>query len=148
LADLSVRPDFRVVTGRSKNARYLFHREGFWEYTCPIQVFPNGLRLKLDGFRQYWRARPAHQGDWLAIFQLDLPVADGGRPIAVEVRVQVQPLIAKTAGMTEARVSIRPVWERGRRVARALEGIAPQLFDSVRSFLQATPEKRAEQRWP
>ena len=131
LSDLTVRTDFRVITGGTKNSRYFFHREGFWEYSCPIQVFPNGLKLKLDGFRQQWHALPVHQDDWLAVFQMELPEAQGrppqgGRPIAVEVRVQVQPLKGKTVGMSEARVSIRPVWERGQHVARALEQPRPR----------------------
>ena len=153
LGDMANRADFRVLAGGTQNARYFFHREGFWEYTCPMQVFPNGVRLKLDGFRQFWGARTVHQTDWLAVFQMELPPAAGAfrrdeRPVVVEVRVQVQPLQGKTTGMTEARISVRPVWERGPKVAHDLERLGPKIFDSIRSYLQVNPEQRYEQRYP
>ena len=72
----------------------------------------------------------------------------GDSPFNVEIRIQVRPLRGKTVGMSEARVSIRPVWERGPRVGRVLEQTAPQIFESLRSFLQASPEQRIEERLP
>ncbi len=153
LAELPIRPPFRVLSGGQKNSRYFVHGDGFWSYSCPVQIFPNALKLKLDGFKMYWNAKAAQHENWLSVYQLEIPVPDdaaaknGGRSIAVEVRVEVQPLKGKTVGVSEARAIVRPVWERGPQVFRALERIAPRLFDSLRSFLQGNPEQRCEERW-
>ena len=68
VAELTASVDPQAVRGR--NARYFVRPDGSWEYRCPLQLFPGAMELKLDGFREHWRARIAQQeGDsfWLHI---------------------------------------------------------------------------------
>jgi hypothetical protein len=61
--------------------------------------------------------------------------------------LQVRPPGGPAAGLSEAHVVIRPVKEPTPPAARALGTFGPRLLDSLRSFLQASPERRAEERW-
>src|SRR5262249_17232184 len=61
--------------------------------------------------------------------------------------VEVEPLTGSQVRLTEARVSVRHVGEEGEQADRILATLAPQLFDSLRLYLQATREQRGMDRW-
>jgi serine/threonine protein kinase len=120
-----------------------------FEYRYPIRLVPGVTRLKVHGFRKHWNARVAHEDDSVFVFHLNLPAPGppGSPPVTLEVRLQVRPADGPATGMSESHVLIRPLKEPPPAAARALESFAPRLLDSLRSFLQASPERRAEERW-
>jgi serine/threonine protein kinase len=147
-------PDPRTVEG-AQNSRYLVHADGPWEYRCPLKVLPGALRLKAEGFRQQWQARVARQDGESYLFHIDLPVARRlwervlGQQKYLEVELRVAPVAPATHRLTEAVVRVRVVGLAERDQAeRALATLAPQVFDSMRQYLQPSPEQRSGGRLP
>ena len=58
--------------------RYLVHPDGVWEHRFPIRMFASLLRLKLEGFRQQWSARPTEDAGNAFAFQIHDGRAKGG----------------------------------------------------------------------
>jgi hypothetical protein len=155
--DLLAGNDSPVVSGApggAKNIRYVLLPGGVWEYKFPIHLFPGAVRLKVDGFRQQWKARLVQAADDLFLFHIGLQLPrrfwqmPGRQPRGLEVRLEVPPPEAPNTRLSEARVLIRPLGSHGDEVARVLEKMAPELFDSMRSYLQPSLEQRGEERWP
>ena len=71
-----------VDVRETDNARYIVHPDGAWEYRFPIRMFASLMRLKLEGFRQQWNARPVERrrrGVHLPDPDKQRPGADSGR---------------------------------------------------------------------
>jgi serine/threonine protein kinase len=141
----------RTIRG-PQNTRYVLQNDDVWESKCPVQIFSGALPLKVEGFRAEWRARIVEQKSEGFVFHLDLqpPLWPGDRdktvlPIAFELDVQSTP--SSTKYFAEARMRLYPAGGDRERIARALPKLAPRLFDSMRSYLQAVPEQRSEDRW-
>jgi hypothetical protein len=143
----------REVAG-PQNVRYDIRPDGTWEYRCPIRLFPGAIRLKVDGFRQQWGARVVAQDEDSFRFLINLPAARRfwervvSPPRRLEVDLHVVPLAGLHTWLTEAHVRVRPAGGAPDQMARITAELAPQLFDSLRSYLQASPEQRAEARRP
>ncbi len=137
----------------AQNLRYKVLPGGIWEYQCPVQVFPGAVRLKVDGFRQHWGARLVREEEDRFLFQIDLQPSrrywerSTVQPPRLELLLHVQPP-GPDHRLSEARIRLRPVSGTPDQVGRILAEMGPQLFDSIRSFLQAGTEQRARDRWP
>jgi serine/threonine protein kinase len=142
----------RIIRG-PQNVRYVLVDNEVWEFKCPVQLFRGALALKIEGFRSEWRARTVEQHDEGALFHIDIqpPPRSGERDAAslscliVELKVQLAPGSAKY--FAEARVRLYPAGGARERLAQVLPDLAPQVFDSIRRYLQAGPEQRGEDRW-
>ena len=55
--------------------------------------------------------------------------------------------MASTKHYAEARIGVRPAGENAECAAAHLPQLAPRLFDSMRCYLQASPDQRREDRW-
>jgi serine/threonine protein kinase len=136
-----------------QNVRYTVLPGGVWEYRCPVQVFSGAMRLKVDGFRQQWGARLVREEEDRFLLQIDLQPSrhfwerSAVRPPRLELMLHI-PTPGPDRSMSEARVRLRPVSGSPDQVARILAEMGPQLFDSIRSYLQAAHEQRARDRWP
>jgi len=144
----------RTIHG-PQNVRYVLQSSDVWECKCPIQLFAGTLELKVAGFRSEWHARPVHEkGDSFA-FHLDLqPMPrsasadrENPQPIRLAFELDVQSTPGSVKHYAEARMRVRPAGGDRERIARYLPELAPQLFDSMRRYLQAGPEQRSEDRW-
>jgi len=140
----------RTVRG-PQNTRYAVQENDVWESKCPIQIFSGALALKVEGFRREWQARITQQKSDGFVFQLDLQPPrpgdkDGGLPITFEL--DVQSASGSVKYLAEARMRVFPTGTNRDRVVHLLPELAPRLFDSMRSYLQAVPEQRCEDRWP
>jgi serine/threonine protein kinase len=150
---LTAKGEPKTIVG-APNVRYLVHPGGTWEYQCPVQLFTGGIRLKVDGFRQQWGARLVHETANVFTFHLDLNPPRRfrdrvfGPPPCVEIRLEVQPRRAADSTLSEAKVRLQPLGGMAGPAARLLPEIGPQLFDSIREYLQARPEQRMKDRWP
>lgn len=142
----------RIIHG-PQNVRYVLVDNTIWEFKFPVQLFRGALALKIEGFRTEWRARVVEQSDDRVLFHIDMssPSRLGERePIsssrmAVELTVQMPSGSAKY--FAEARVRISLVGSERERLSRLLPDLVPQIFDSIRRYLQAGPEQRGEDRW-
>jgi serine/threonine protein kinase len=138
----------------AQNFRYVLHPGGAWEYRCPLRLIPGSLKLKIDGFRQQWHARTLSEGENAWVFRLDLQPPrrfwgpGAAPPPHLEVRLEAQPVPRPETRLSEVVVRVHPRGGEGDQASRLLAGLGPQLFESLRSYLQASPEQRAEERWP
>jgi serine/threonine protein kinase len=138
----------------ARNIRYRAHPDGSCEYCCPIQLLPGPTRLKVDGFRQHWNARLVKEEQGTFVFQIDLqaPRRFWERVLSQPRRVTVELRFGKfdrhRARLTEARAFLRAVSGDPEKMKRIVAELAPHIFDSLRSFLQASPEQRACIRQP
>lgn len=144
-------PDPRKVHG-PHNTRYAIQPDGSWEYRCPLQLFPGAMKLKVAGFCQQWGAWAVRESGESFTLQLNVPVPRTfwerfKQPRRLEVDVQVEALTGQQSRLTEARVGVRYLSGERDQAERILATMAPQLFDSLRLFLQATPEQRLMDRW-
>jgi serine/threonine protein kinase len=141
----------RNVNG-PQNVRFMQSSDA-WECKCPIQLFSGGLALKVEGFRSEWQASTVHESATSYVLQIDLqtpsrPEDRGeGSLIRVAVELDVQSAMASTKHYAEARMRVRPAGENAERAVSLLPELAPRLFDSMRSYLQASPDQRREDRW-
>jgi serine/threonine protein kinase len=127
---------------------------GIWEYRCPIQLFPGAMQLKVEGFCEQWNARIVRREGDSYKFQVDLQAPRRfwerlrSQPRWLEVDLEVEAPSGARSRLTQAHVRIRPRGGEPAVMARIAATLAPQLFDSLRSYLQATQEQRAQERWP
>ncbi|HZY85045.1 MAG TPA: protein kinase [Gemmataceae bacterium] len=138
-----------------QNFRYVLHPGGAWEYRCPLRLVPGSLPVKIDGFRQQWNARTLSEGENVWVFRLDLQSprrfwerGAAPPPPHLEVHLEVRPVPRPETRLSEAVVRVHPRGGQGDQASRILAGMGPQLFESLRSYLEASPEQRAEERWP
>ncbi len=138
----------------AQNVRYRVHPDGTWEYCCPVQLLPCATRLKVDGFRQHWNGSPIEEAQGSFRFHIDLQAPRRfwervvGQQRRIEVHLRVGSFDAQRVRLTEAHARLRPLGGEPDRMASTLADLAPQLFDSLRSYLQASTEQRAEERRP
>jgi serine/threonine protein kinase len=135
--------------------RYAVGPDGVWEHRCPVRLFPGALRLKLQGFHQQWGARVLHRDDTLYRCRIDLAAARRlwglwtGRQPQLEVEIVVPPPRRRADGqLAEARLRIRSIGGSSDSVAQVLAATGPRVFESLRTHLQAAPERRSQPRWP
>jgi hypothetical protein len=135
-----------------RGLRYTVRPDGAWEHRCPVQVVPGVLRLRAEGFRVQWNARAVREADDAFVYTLEVPRDPrrfwdrfSGRSAQLEVRLELPPPSAAGTRRAEATLRLRPVGEQARA---ALEKVGVELLDSLRSYLQAGPEQRAQERWP
>jgi hypothetical protein len=120
------------------------------EHRCAVQLYAGAIRLKLEGFRNRWRARLVHEQDDLLIFNIRVQPTFlqrlMSRRMGLEIEVRLtSPVEAKHA---EVHVVIRPFGCSGERAIKLLQELGPAVLESVRMYLQARPDMRTSDRWP
>jgi serine/threonine protein kinase len=142
-----------IVPGKH-NIRYTVLPGGVWEYVFPTTAFPGTIRLKIGGFQQEWQAQLVSEEGGCFHFHINLEVPrrfrerPTTRPTRLELQLQPPSLQGTGHRIAEARVRLRLTGGDPTLVNRILPGLAPQLFDSIRSYLQASPEQRSNERRP
>jgi hypothetical protein len=148
---------FRQAAGpqqlREANALHFVVEAGtLLRHGCAVQLSPRLATLKLEGFREHWNASVLHAEE--GAFVLQVPVAGSfwqrccGREPALEVYLCLAPPQGEPGGRTEVSVEIRPVRCTPERAAALLANDAPQLVQSLRTFLHVDPERRLLARVP
>src|SRR5262249_24075419 len=98
-----------------------------------------------------WNAQMSR--DQVGVYELEVPLSGTfwqrclGRAPALAIRLAVVPR-PDAKGMTEVRVEVRPLRCPRDRAAAVLASQAPELLQSLRSFLNALPERRTLPRVP
>jgi serine/threonine protein kinase len=146
-------PPVPAVEG-PQGARYRILADGSWEYRCPLQLFPGAMDLKVAGLIGYWHARVLHHaGD---SYKLDFEVPgqkatfwDAFRTQPrVEVSINVDPSSSAGTRLTEAVVQVRYRGQTREQTDRVLNHISPKVFDTIRTYFQASQEQRGRERFP
>ena len=144
----------RTILG-PQNVRYALQSSDVWECKCPVQLFTGSLCAEGLGLLAEWHVRTAEEkGDSFAL-QLEMqPLPrpgnaerDNATPIRLTFELDVQSTKRSVKKYAGARMRVRPAGTDRERIARYLPELAPMLFDSMRSYLQAGPEQRSEDRW-
>jgi hypothetical protein len=118
-----------------------------------MQIFSGALALKVEGFRTEWKARVVEEKKNGFLFYIDLPSlvqtedSDKNPAPVLAFQVDVQADSGSAKYFTEARMRVYPAAGNRYHIARLLPELAPRLFISMRSYLQAAPDQRAEDRW-
>lgn len=115
------------------------------------RVYGSTTRIKLEGFRQQWGAQTIHVEPANIVFAL--PIGQSfwrrclgkGRP-ELEVTFHFNQPQAIGSQLTEVIVKVRPVNCNAEEGTRLLNEAAPLILDSAGSYLQATPERRGQDR--
>ncbi|MGH7171446.1 MAG: PilZ domain-containing protein, partial [Gemmataceae bacterium] len=111
-------------------------------------------RAGFDTFRRQWNAQVVRETDNSMAFQVPFPGSfwkrwlEGGRGLLVEVR-WTRPRPA-SAALPELSVRIRCPDKKKRLDETLIREVGPLLLDSLRSQLEAYPERRTQERvaWP
>jgi hypothetical protein len=130
---------------------YAIHPDGSWEFRCPARLYPGALRLKLEAFGQDWRSQAVHKGGESFHLQIPLgPETDGrgraGKPQHLLVEVLAQPPQAADRPIWEVRTLVRLADRKSSQAAKFLGETSIKVFESLRSYLQAS-ERRRHPRW-
>jgi serine/threonine protein kinase len=142
--------DPRTVLG-PQNTRYAVHPDGCWEYRCPLQLFPGAMALKVEGFRAWWGARITRQTGDSFNLELDVPIPRSFwerflPQKKLDVEITVEPSTAPGIRLAEALVRLRYPDPDLEQRTRILTQMGPKVMESVRQYLQATPENRTRER--
>src|SRR5262249_46131948 len=103
------------------------------------------LPIRLEGFRQHWLGKVIESSDGQAVYHIS-PPAKGLQRFRTNQPTLVLQFVfgrAEKSQTTGVAVTLRPLPRR----EHLLEELGPRIFDSVRLFLQAEPERRREERF-
>jgi hypothetical protein len=118
------------------------------DHQCVARLIPGTARLKLNGFRDHWKATKLRQDEDCFLFRV--PVASTfwqrcrGKNPGLDVQVNLQPIDDSPAALTPVRISVTPFECDAETSANLLEKVGPALLESVRNFLQAQSEEYDE----
>jgi serine/threonine protein kinase len=127
---------------------------GFLQGRFPARLVPNNARASFETFRRQWNAQVVRESDNTLVLQVALPGRFwqrwlGGAPgLLVEIR-WTRPRPASTT-LPEVSVRVRCVDKKTKPDDALIKEIGPLLLDSLRSQLEAYPERRNQERvaWP
>lgn len=129
-----------------------FHRPGeAIVHRCGAMLHAGLAQAKLDGFRQAVGAVAHRQEDNLHVFhimrQRSLWQSMRGQQPGLEVSVRLLRPQAKSAMLTEVMIQITPFDMQLEEAKAALREVGPKVLVNLRTYLQATSERRAHERY-
>jgi serine/threonine protein kinase len=140
-----------LVLQEHNTFRYVLGTNDTLEHRCGARLLPGIAELKLDGFRQRWDAQLKRTAaDSYRLFvasQRSIWQACLGKRVGLEIEIDLRAPQRGVGGHTQVSVRMRPVGYSGEQGERLLHELGPELLESLRGFLLATPEQRSQQRW-
>jgi len=120
----------------------------------PARLWPPTARAGFETFRRQWNAEVVHEEENSLVFQIPFPGCfwkrwlEGTRGLLVEVRWALPGPVS--AMCPELTVRIRCSDKKNRAEQRLLSDVGPLILDSLRSHVEAYPERRTQERvaWP
>ncbi len=136
----------------SEALRYLIEPGKVLRHGCGARLSPSLARLKMEGFVQHWHAEVVQAQEEAFVFRVPLAASFWQRCLGQEPGFQLTVRLAAPQDgrrdMTEVDVEIRPTECGPTRAAELLAREAPQLLESLRTFLQVEGERRRLARVP
>ncbi|MFO0881475.1 MAG: protein kinase [Gemmataceae bacterium] len=135
----------------ANNSRYTIQADGSWLYRCPFAIFPGAMAMKVEGFRDHWKARILEQQEGFFRLLMDVPIQRSlwaritAQAPRLEVAITTETEVTANR-LTEAEIVVRYLGDPEQK-KRILQTIAPQVFETIRGYLQATPEHRVGDRY-
>jgi hypothetical protein len=134
----------------SHTIRYRLEPGKKLHHRCAVQMFPGAIALKLEGFRQQWRAQAALAEPGRFIFSVNTPPSFWqrltGQQVGLQITVELVPAARGGSRRTEVDVLIRPFGCEGAQAVQLLADMGLAVLESIREYLQACPEQRAQER--
>lgn len=135
----------------SGGIRY-FHRPGeVIIHRCGAMLPPGMAHAKLEGFRQACGAQLVKGEENQFIYRLNKPPSfwQKMRNIqpGLEVTIRFLRPPSKAAMLTEVTVVITPYGSEAEEATELLRSVGPKVLEQVRTYLQATPERHANERY-
>jgi hypothetical protein len=120
----------------------------------PARLWSPNARAGFETFRRQWNAEVVHEEENSLVFQIPFPSCfwkrwlEGTRELLVEVRWTLPR--PGSAIFPELAVRIRCSDKKNTAEQRLLSDVGPLVLDSLRSHLEAYPERRTQERvvWP
>ena len=131
-------------------ARYLLHPGLKIEHQCHARLLPTAIKVQLHGFRKQWGAQLVSSETHSHVFQVK--ANDGvwnrlvGRTSILEVKICFLQPDGDLNVLTPMTIEIAPVCCSKERATELLQTTGPKLLESVRSYFQAQPERRRQER--
>jgi serine/threonine protein kinase len=119
---------------------------------CCARVIPSVLLLKVTGFREQWKATLVEREEGRFVYHLPLGGSvwqrTFGTPPTLSVEIRCEAPTQGDATLSEASVEIWPLGCSQNKAVEVLESMGPRVLESVRTYLNAHPERRAQMRLP
>jgi hypothetical protein len=144
---------FSHVTTRVEKVQYVQRAGGYWEHRFPLHLHASLLPLKLEGFRDHWQAQMRSEDERTFVFQIVPSLARSRGPARSQPRVGLEMDVQVTSAsndlcLTEVIVGLKLFGGPDAPTAQKLRDLVPRLFQSLRAYLLASAEQRAQQRFP
>ncbi len=126
--------------------RYVLEPGSLLRHSCGAHLSPTLARQKLDGFRKHWGAELIQESR--CAFVLHVPLAGSfwqrclGRQPAAEIQLRLEPPSGENETLTAVHVEVRPIRCDPDQASAFLTKAAPQLLQSLRTFLHVESERR------
>jgi hypothetical protein len=132
------------------NFRYLLQTGAVLEHQCAARLLPGVAALKLEGFRQHWKAETLRHEATSAVLLVPLARTLWQRCLGRQAGLQLHVRLVSPAGahvrQTQVLARIEAVGLGQELGSRLLHEVGPVLIESLRAFLQASPEQRRQER--
>ncbi len=121
------------------------------EHRCGARAYGPTTKIKLDGFQQQWNAARVHHEPCYVVYRITMAQSFWKRCLGqdqpgLEVSFHFAQPQSLAAQLTQVTINIRPIGCDAAEGARLLKDAGPFVLDSARSYLQATPERRGQER--
>ncbi len=129
-----------------KGFRYRVGPGATMEHRFTARFLPGTLPIKLEGFRQHWLGQVVSSGDDAVTYLVSPPVSAWqrwrGKVATLKLHVE-HALRPDPAAPASIAVKVEPL--PGGELL--LQELGPRIFDSIRQFLHAAPDRRREERF-
>jgi len=141
--------DLEIVAAGAQ--RYMIKYGPYMEHHAFARMLPATVKLKLNGFRKQWRAKVLGIKDDRYIFQVRFPGhflerLFGWAP-GLEIHVSFD-WAHSANGFTQVNMELHPLACTADKALELLQDVGPRLLNSLRNYLQTSPERRSQERFP
>jgi serine/threonine protein kinase len=135
-----------------KTFHYLLRAGYAIEHRCFVRVIPGTLNMRLEGFCRQWQTRFSAKDDRTLTCQLatagNLWQKALGKLPGLELSLLLHPPQDPHSSLTDITIEVVAINCAPPRSDEILLEYGPELFDSLRHYLQVSPERRRHERVP
>jgi serine/threonine protein kinase len=129
-----------------KGFRFRVVPAALMEHQFTARFLQGTLPIKLEGFRRHWLGKVISSSDNEVVYHICPPVNGLQRLLGRIPGLKLHVVHGKQEGGA-ATVGVAATLQPLPRGEHLLEELGPRIFDSIRQFLQAVPDRRREERF-